>query len=399
MNYPFRTKSSLSRIVSLSLVLALMLAVLSGCSLLPSSKDTEPSTEPSDTNVDMPNIVESDPPTEPSTLPTTVPTTAPKKDNMAVVKEQLNIRSSPSTGSRVITSLDAGEEVEVLRIEPIGSVEWAYVSSDTLNVMGWIVTDMLDMSNVQLASGSTSTPGSTAPTSTSPTTATTPTTATEPTVNNITGTGGTTTPANAKYGVVTASELNIRSSASQTAERVGGYKYGDRITILETGNGWARTDKGWVSLSYVYVDGAVGSNSAYGTVTATQLNVRSGPGTNYDKVKTLNLNDRVQVLEQIKVGTTTWGYVSGGWVSMDYISLEGSTGTGGGTTGGTTTGGNATITGSAVNVRAGAGTSYQVVGTKSAGDVVTILETTTAEGYTWGRIDIGWICMNYVRMN
>lgn len=400
MNYPFRTKSSLSRFVSLALVLLLMLTALSGCSLLPSSKDTEPSTEPSDVDVDIPNIVDTEPSTEPPTAPSTIPTTIPQKENMAVVKEQLNVRSSPSTGSRVITSLDAGEEVEVLRIEPIGSVEWAYVSSDTLNVMGWIVTDMLDMSNVQLASGSTSTPGST--TSTSPTTnttATTPTTATEPTVNNITGTSGTTTPANAKYGVVTASELNIRSSASQTADRVGGYQYGDRIAILETSNGWARTDKGWVSLSYVYVDGDVGSNSAYGTVTATQLNVRSGPGTNYDKVKTLNLNDRVQVLEQIKVGTTTWGYVSGGWVSMDYISLEGSTGTGSGTTGGTTTTGNATITGSAVNVRAGAGTSFQVVGTKSAGDVVTILETTTAEGYTWGRIDIGWICMNYVRMN
>ena len=266
--------------------------------------------------------------------------------------------------------------------------------------MGWIVTDMLDMSNVQLASGSTSTPGSTATTSTSPTTATTPTTATEPTVNNITGTGSTTTPANAKYGVVIASELNIRSSASQSGERVGGYVYGDRITILETSNGWARTDKGWVSLSYVYVDGEVGANAAYGTVTATQLNVRSGPGTNYDKIKSLNLNDRVQVLQQIKVGGTNWGYVSGGWVSMDYISLDGSTGTGTSTGNGTTsTTGNATVTGSAVNVRAGAGTSYNVVGTKSAGDVVTILETATAEGYTWGRIDIGWICMNYVRMN
>ena len=398
MNYPFKNKS-LRRSLSLSLVLLLTLAMLSGCSLLPGSGNTEPTAEATEPSSDIPNIVETEPSTEPSTVPTTVPTTAPK-ENMAVVKEQLNIRSSPSTGSRVITQLDAGEEVEVLRIEPIGSVEWAYVSSDSLNVMGWIVTDMLDMSNVQLASGSTSTPGSTATTSTSPTTATTPTTVTEPTVNNITGTGSTTTPANAKYGVVIASELNIRSSASQSGERVGGYVYGDRITILETSNGWARTDKGWVSLSYVYVDGEVGANAAYGTVTATQLNVRSGPGTNYDKIKSLNLNDRVQVLQQIKVGGTNWGYVSGGWVSMDYISLDGSTGTGTSTGNGTTsTTGNATVTGSAVNVRAGAGTSYNVVGTKSAGDVVTFLETATAEGYTWGRIDIGWICMNYVRMN
>lgn len=156
MNYPFKNKS-LRRSLSLSLVLLLTLAMLSGCSLLPGSGNTEPTTEATEPSSDIPNIVDTEPSTEPSTVPTTVPTTAPK-ENMAVVKEQLNIRSSPSTGSRVITQLDAGEEVEVLRIEPIGSVEWAYVSSDSLNVMGWIVTDMLDMSNVQLASGSTSTP-------------------------------------------------------------------------------------------------------------------------------------------------------------------------------------------------------------------------------------------------
>ena len=403
MNYPFKTKKSLSRSLSLALVLVLTLAMLSGCSLLPGSGNTEPSTESTEPSSDIPNIVDTEPPTETTAAPTTVPTTAPR-ENIAVVKEQLNIRSSPSTGSRVITQLDAGEEVEVVRIEPIGTVTWAYVSSESLNVMGWIVTDMLDMSNVQLATGSTSTPGSENPTIGGTNNNTTPTTtATEPTVNNITGTGtgSNTTPANGKKGVVIANELNIRSSASQTAERVGGYTYGDRITILETSNGWARTDKGWVSLSYVYVDGDVGANAAYGTVTATQLNVRSGPGTNYDRIKSLNLNDRVQVMQQVKVGGTTWGYVSGGWVSMDYISLEGTTGgtTGGTTTGGTTGTGNATVTGNAVNIRAGAGTSYQVVGSKAAGDVVTILETTTAEGYTWGRIDTGWICMNYVRMN
>lgn len=392
MNYPFTKRKKLSRVLSLTLVMLMTLALLSGCSLLPGSNNTEPSSEATEPSSDIPNIVETDPPTETTTEATTEAPTQPKKDNMAVVKELLNIRSAPSTGSRIVTDVDAGEELEVLRIENIGNVTWAYVNSDALNIMGWVVTDMLDMSNVKLAAGSTTTPGGSDnnTSTTAPTAPTTNTNATEPTVNNITGTGSTSTPANAKYGVVRASELNIRSSASQTAERVGGYKYGDRITILETSNGWARTDKGWVSLSYVYVDGEVGTNSAYGTVTATQLNVRTGPGTNYDRVKSLNQNDRVQVLEQIKVGTTTWGYVSGGWVSMDYIALDGSTGTGTG---------NAVVTGSAVNVRAGAGTSYQVVGSKSAGDVVNILETTTAEGYTWGRIDIGWICMNYVRMN
>ena len=61
--------------------------------------------------------------------------------------------------------------------------------------------------------------------------------------------------------------------------------------------------------------------------------------------------------------------------------------------------GNGVITGSGVNIRAGAGTSYQIVGGKSMGDVVNILETVSAEGKVWGRIDLGWICMDYVRKN
>lgn len=398
MNYPFTKKMSLGRFLSLSLVLALVVAALSGCSLLPSS-GTEAPTEPETT-------VTTEPETEaPTAAPTVAPTQAPTtaaRDNIAVVKEQLSMRNSPSTGSRVLGQLDAGDEVEVLRVESIGVVTWAFVSSDTLGVTGWIVTDMLDMSNVTLSTGGTSTPGAENPT-TNATTSTAPTTGntnvTAPTVNNITGTGTTTTPANGKKGVVTASELNIRSSASQTADKVGSYTYGDRVTILESSNGWGRTDKGWISLSYVYMDGDTGANAVSGTVTATQLRVRSGPGTNYDVIKTLNQNDRVQVQQQIKVGTTSWGYVSGGWASMDYIAVDGSNNNNtnnGSTNVGT---GNAVVTGTNVYVRAGAGTSFQVVGSKTMGDVVNILETTTADGLTWGRMDIGWICMSYVRMS
>ena len=400
MNYPFTKKKSPSRFLSLALVLALVVAMLSGCSLLPSSGNntSEPSEEATE---NIPNIVTTEPATVATEAPTEAPTTAPK-ENVAIVKEQLSIRQNPSTGSRVLGQLDAGDEVEVLRVESIGVVTWAFVSSDTLGVTGWIVTDMLDMSNVTLSTGGTSTPGAENPT-TNATTSTAPTTGntdvTAPTVNNITGTGTTTTPANGKKGVVTASELNIRSSASQTADKVGSYTYGDRVTILESSNGWGRTDKGWISLSYVYMDGDTSANAVSGTVTATQLRVRSGPGTNYDVIKTLNQNDRVQVQQQIKVGTTSWGYVSGGWASMDYIAVDGSNNNNtnnGSTNVGT---GNAVVTGTNVYVRAGAGTSFQVVGSKTMGDVVNILETTTADGLTWGRMDIGWICMSYVRMS
>ena len=108
-------------------------------------------------------------------------------------------------------------------------------------------------------------------------------------------------------------------------------------------------------------------------------------------------------MQQIKVGNATWGYVSGGWASMDYIQLDGSTNNNTGNTGNTGSTGTTTytgvVTGSGVNVRSGAGTSYPVVGTKTMGDVVTITETVSADGMIWGKIDIGWISMNYVRMN
>lgn len=404
MNYPFTKKKSPSRFLSLALVLALVVAMLSGCSLLPSSGNntSEPSEEATE---NIPNIVATEPATVATEAPTEAPTTAPK-ENVAIVKEQLSIRQNPSTGSRVKVEAEAGDEVVVSRIDSVGTVKWALVT-DSNGVIGWVIADMLDLSNVTLQAGSSSTPSATGttPTTDSNTGATTPTTsdntnATTPTVNSITGIGGnTTTNTNGKMGVVTASELNIRSSASQSGERVGGYVYGDRITILESSNGWGRTDKGWISLSYVYMDGDVGANAAYGTVTATQLRVRSGPGTNYEVVKALNQNERVQVLQQIKVGNTSWGYVSGGWASMDYISLDGGTNTGNTGNTGTVGTGTGVVTGNGVNVRVGAGQSYQSVGTKNMGDVVTILEVATVEGRTWGRMDIGWICMDYVRMN
>lgn len=402
MNYPFNTKTSLGRFLTLTLVMVLVLSMLSGCSLIsmipglgtptePSTEATEPTEEPT---TNMPNLVEE---TEPSTLPSTiptVPTTEARKENVAVVKEQLNIRSSPSAGSRVITQLDAGDEVEVLRIEPIGSVQWAYVNSDSLNVMGWIVTDMLDMSNVTITAGGTSTPANGGPAVS--TNATQPTV---PTVSGITGTGNTnSTPANSQIGTVNTNTLNIRSSASTSGERVGQYTFGDRITILETSNGWGRTDKGWVSMNYVTIQTSTssGSGATTGTVTGSTVNIRSGAGTTNGVVGAYNRGDVITILET----NNGWGRTDKGWVSLDYVSTGAANGSG--IIGGNSTApaaGTATVTATALNIRSGAGQNYETVGTLKQGDVVTILETTTVGTMRWGRISQGWICIDYVKMN
>lgn len=53
----------------------------------------------------------------------------------------------------------------------------------------------------------------------------------------------------------------------------------------------------------------------------------------------------------------------------------------------------------AVNVRENAGMSYKTVLQLKEGTEITVYEVTIADGREWGRIDQGWICMDYVQLN
>jgi hypothetical protein len=56
-----------------------------------------------------------------------------------------------------------------------------------------------------------------------------------------------------------------------------------------------------------------------------------------------------------------------------------------------------TVTSKTLNIRSGAGTSYEKVGTYKKGDVVTIYEEKKVGTQMWGRTDEGWICTDYVK--
>lgn len=386
MNYPFTSASSkkVRRLLCCALALALMTTALTGCF----SKKEPDTTE--DPNANVPNLVETSPETTEAPTETTETPTEPEPENIATVKEQINVRVSPSTGANVRYQLDAGEQVQVMRIESLNHVDWAYVVSVTSEAKGWVAANMLDLSNVSesILNSNTSTPAGNDPDA--------PTTSTEPTApssTNVTGKG--------TMGVVSASELNIRKEADKNAERVGSLKYGDRITILETNGSWGRIDKGWISTDYVYIDGTTGKNTAVGTVTASQLIVRGGPGTEYDRVGALNEGARVDILEQFKIGGYTWACIKGGWIRMDFVST-GSTSNNNNTT--TPASGTATVTASALTVRSGAGTDFDSLGSLANGNTVTILEQTKVGDLTWGRINYNgnsnaWICLDYCKMN
>jgi uncharacterized protein YgiM (DUF1202 family) len=131
-------------------------------------------------------------------------------------------------------------------------------------------------------------------------------------------------------GTITAKGLNIRSGPGKGYASVGSYNSGDSVTILEqftyNGTTWGCTNQGWISMDYVNTGNANNSDTTTGTqkgtVIGNGLNIRNGAGTDYPTIGSLNYGDRVTILEQVKIGDTTWGKISQGWISLDYVSLD-----------------------------------------------------------------------------
>lgn len=278
----------------------------------------------------------------------------------------LNIRSEASTtNSKIQGSYNKGDVVTILETKD----GWGRTDK------GWVKLEFVNMNGSTSNSGNTNTGNTNNNTSTN---------------TGVSGNGSTTVVAK---GIVKVNELNIRSSSSTNGERLGSYKYGDRVEILEKDGSWGRTSKGWIHMDYIYQDGARGTKQDTGTVTADGLNIRSGPGTGYGAVGSYNSGDHVDILEQFTYGNTTWGCTSKGWISLDYVDLDngdGSTGNSGNTGTSTTRRTGTAITG--LNVRSGAGTNYEIVSTIEEGDEVTILETRNG----WGRTSDGWVSLNYI---
>ena len=127
------------------------------------------------------------------------------------------------------------------------------------------------------------------------------------------------------------------------------------------------------------------------TVTGIEVNIRSGPGTEYDKVGVAVNGDVLTVTEVVKSGSYTWGKTELGWVSLEYTDY-GSAGTD--TPDFPRYG---TVNTEGVNCRKGPGLSYDIVYQKSKGDFVTITEEATGSSLKWGKMSDGnWICLNYV---
>ncbi len=227
-------------------------------------------------------------------------------------------------------------------------------------------------------------------------------------------------------GYVTSDDgLRIRTGAG-TFNSVKGYlSYGEKVVILERtvvdGMTWGRIADGWICMDYVRLENETKpapeqkptekpqekpeeaekpAVTEKGTVNTEDLRIRTGPSTAYDVVGYLSTGDRVEILEKKTNGSMVWGKISNGWISLDYVDLDSDKVEPEKPEQGTPT----SITGTIVftdelRIRSGAGTEHEILGYLNRGTRVHITEQKEHDGMMWGKIDRGWISMDYVEVD
>ena len=189
--------------------------------------------------------------------------------------------------------------------------------------------------------------------------------------------------------------LNIREEANSSSKSLGEYKKGDEVTILEVKGNWGKTDKGWISLSYVSFGTTSGGTSTETTykpgkyvVNTFSLNIRKEANASSADLGNYMEGDKLTITEVSGI----WGKTDKGWVNMKYLKADTATGP---VVGGNTTYkvGKATVlVNTSLTIRKEADAKSEDLGSYKNGDKVEILEVKDA----WGKTDKGWINLKYV---
>ncbi len=180
--------------------------------------------------------------------------------------------------------------------------------------------------------------------------------------------------ADTNIGATTTTALKMRKSAGTSASIIMTMPKGAQVIVLSTSNGWCKivydNTIGYASKTYLKSTSSVTGSFGTGTLTGTDVRMRSGPSTKYKILGTYDKGIKMSVIGakgswyKVKYNGTT-GYVTSEYMS---ISVPSSTSTSTSTT--TYTG---KVTGDAVRVRSGAGTNYSVLDSYDKGKKVSVL--------------------------
>lgn len=149
-----------------------------------------------------------------------------------------------------------------------------------------------------------------------------------------------------RYVATKTSNLNVRDSASISANKIASLKKGTEVKVTETIGNWSKIispTEGWVSSTYLSSSATTIKVSKYTTgtykVTASLLQVRTGPGTNYNTKKYLQLTSNARSQNKklgnyyangYKKGVTckvskisgNWGKTASGWIYLTYCQKQ-----------------------------------------------------------------------------
>ena len=329
-------------------------------------EETEPEeTEPEETKPEETKPEETEPEeTEPEETKPAEPETV-----MGTVKvnDWLRVRSGPSTGYAEVRKLKPNDRVEILEQKVVGAMVWGKISD------GWVSMEYIVLDKKTETDADNSANDST----------------------KLTGT------------VNVNDWLRVRSGAGTSYSIAGYLKPGEKVTITKqktvNGTKWGKIQNGWVSMEYIKLDkksedktdsDASEDKKVTGTVNVSDwLRVRSGAGTSYSVAGYLKPGEKVTITQQKTVNGTKWGKISNGWVSMDYIKQDAASAD----TESTEKTETKTVTADCLCVRKAAGTDNAIVGYLYQGAKVTVTATGEVGGKTWGQIENGWICMDFVK--
>lgn len=357
-----------------------------------------------------------------------------------VTGDVVNLRSGPGTNYPIIRQVYRNTSLNLSHVSHITNMRWGNVQE------GWICLDYTNYDSVINGSSNT------APESTQPSDEV-PTPDEDPTPEDV-NTGTPSVGQTVIRGIVNVNDfLRIRSSPGTTYATVG-YLYKDNsVDILEqtiTGTMvWGRIANGWVCMDYIITDRLPAPEPSTpdpvpepekapvqepdqppvqtpeqpseqipeespsqepeqgttesvdqtekveikGIITADALRIRSGASTSDRIVGFYYQNDTVVILEKVLVGSVYWGKTDKGWINMDYVLAVNS----GSAPSQPAEDNRKTVIGDCLRIRKEPGTNHKIVAFLYFGDKVTIYETQTIDGVIWGRVDRGWVCMDYVK--
>ena len=126
------------------------------------------------------------------------------------------------------------------------------------------------------------------------------------------------------------------------------------------------------------------------TVTGNNVNVRSGPETYYECLYQAPKGEQLEIDLVVKRGTLYWGRSGDKWIALMYTDYD--------TAKGKVLPMWGKVTSNTLNVRTGAGTGNALVdgAAKSKGDLILITDWKTDETVMWGKIEEGWVSLEYV---